>query len=376
MPQGAYKLSDAKPIGAYRLDEAQPEPAAPHGGLSQTYADLGKGILKGAARTGIGLAEMASQSGMVPGLSIAPGLTERARQAMEYTNPAQQIGGYAETAAELAPSAMALGRGVMGAAKSIPGAARDALSAGASAMADERPLLTQIRQAAAKKILSHVLDFTKKPVHGARVVPRPKDASIETELTKALEELRAPEAATSVELPPQAELPAGYEPRTTAPEYAPPPPAPQGRLVPAAPRPSVEQQVADALAESRKPAMPSVTTPPALELPPGYQPRTHGPRNYFLRTEAVAPETPSVSVERLPQAIADLPESWKGFTAPPVIAPRKIDGSGLAAAFQQELIRRGVKPSQAIQMVLRNNDLPADVKATLVKALEVAARQK
>jgi hypothetical protein len=137
MPQGAYKLTDAKPIGAFSLADAQPvaEPAAPEpsrfSSALSTAKDLGIGALKGAAHTALDLGEAA---GNLPNIATGgtlrdavdelygtPGISKAAfpaaREDMAYTNPTQQIGGALETGAEMLVP-------VGEAASAIPNAAR------------------------------------------------------------------------------------------------------------------------------------------------------------------------------------------------------------------------------------------------------------
>lgn len=91
---GGNSALPTKPVSA--------EDFTPKSGMLQTAKDVGIGFGKGAIHSGIDLASMASQSGMIPGLSIAPELTDRAREATAHTNTAQRVGGGLETAAEMA----------------------------------------------------------------------------------------------------------------------------------------------------------------------------------------------------------------------------------------------------------------------------------
>jgi hypothetical protein len=128
-------------------DLAAEQPKAPGSGLGamqtafQGVKDFGIGAVKGAAHTAI---DLGSAVHMIPGVSKAvdtlygtPGLSQAAfpaaREATAYTNPTQQLGGAAETVAEMAipvdagvqalPSAARAGTKfseVMGAARHIP----------------------------------------------------------------------------------------------------------------------------------------------------------------------------------------------------------------------------------------------------------------
>jgi hypothetical protein len=131
-------------VGGAAPDE---QPKAPGSGLGtmatalQGVKDFGIGAVKGAAHTAI---DLGSAVHMIPGVSTAvdklygtPGLSQAAfpaaREATAYSNPTQQLGGAAETVAEMAvpvdagvqalPSAARAGAKfteVMGAAKGIP----------------------------------------------------------------------------------------------------------------------------------------------------------------------------------------------------------------------------------------------------------------
>jgi hypothetical protein len=154
-------------------------------------------------------------------------------------------------------------------------------------------------------------------------------------------------------------------------------PDPMSRIgTPAAPSPAPEMsyQRNPAIDTAERDFMQSIVqrfgakSPPTVSAPPP-PPRPDniiGPRNYFLKTDAVAP-TPTVG--RGAVGIEDLPEAWKPATAPPVIAPRDIGGSELAGAYQRELVQRGIKTADAIKAVRNNPDLPPDVKTQILAAL-------
>ena len=181
--------------------------------------------------------------------------------------------------------------------------------------------------------------------------------------------------------------------RGAAPEAPTAEPEPEAAAVPGAKvvpaqEPTLNDVISKALDALQKPAQPAkITTPPQAELPPGYTPRTTvpkpaAPRPYFLKPETVDDPTTAIQPQAAtgprptPQSVdyMQLPPSWQRNTRPASIAPNEIEGSGLAAAFREELVRRGIQPADAIPLVLRNPDLPIAVKTQLVSALEKVAR--
>jgi hypothetical protein len=363
MPQQNGWTPVAEPKGWTLLEPAKTEPERTWG---DTALDVAKGIGKGAIHSGIDLAAMAAQSGMLPGLtstSLPPQVTEHARDLTPYRNDPQKVGGAIETAAELFSPAKSAGSLALKTPGTLVNIAELAGVPGASLVRRGLQVARMLPKATPAAV--EAAAPTGRLV-GAKLRP------IEQELADAL--TQAPKAMPSVELPPPPKLPAGYTPRTSAPPSVTPPlpesPPQLGRLVGARVKPSVEQEMADAISEVRNaPAAPRITTPPPPELPPGYKPRTStmGPRNYFLKTDAVTP--PEAPPKSASVSMSDLPESWKPMTAPSSIAPRDIGGSELAGSYAQELIRRGVKPAQALKAVRNNPDLPPDVKTQIMTAL-------
>lgn len=115
-------------------------PAEPERSMLGTAAEVGKGILKGAASTVAGIGELAANAGMIPGVRPAaldtamrnPAFT-RAEEMTTATNDAQLVGKGIETVAELAFPAIKGAQAiplasrattkfenVMGAARNIP----------------------------------------------------------------------------------------------------------------------------------------------------------------------------------------------------------------------------------------------------------------
>lgn len=237
------------------------------------------------------------------------------------------------------------------------------------------------------------------PNAGGRLVKQ-KAPTTEAAIADALRDFDQPEVPQSVELPPPAELPPGYEPRTTV-------PAPSrnagGRLVRGS-QPTVEAVISDALDDLNVPEPPArITTPPPADLPPGYTPRTSVPKPKAAPRAPVAPEPPVeppaappkrayflrdvpakvVEDAVAPSDLSDLsqyPASWQPRTSQDVIpaarqtrtvASRKA--APVTAAEVDEvassLMAQGLSPSEAMQAVMRNRQLPPELRASLMTAL-------
>lgn len=164
---------------------------------------------------------------------------------------------------------------------------------------------------------------------GGRLVRPPAAPSVEESMADALTEIRRP-TPQSVSLPPPPQLPPGYQPRTSVPALAPTNQANAGgRLVrtPAEADPSVEDVMARVLKDLQVTPPPrAVSLPSPRELPSGYQPRTSVPRTGAAAQEPVRP--------------ADVPSSESS-------AP--FAGEGLSAyeraALNAELHARGLSPT-------------------------------
>lgn len=232
---------------------------------------------------------------------------------------------------------------------------------------------------------------------GGRLVKSPAGGGVEPAIADALAELRQPERPQSVELPPQRELPPGYEPRTSAPlprQAQPPTPSPNagGRLAPKQ-TPSLQQELADALAEVAKPEQPRlVTTPPQAQLPAGFTPRSTVPkpkparaiapepaaspeapaapkRAYFLRPLSEMKASEGLPVERLgrPVTIEDLPASWRSRTEQ--LSSGGKAGAELGAEALAELQQRGLSVPDALDAVAKNPALSPSQRLNLQSAL-------
>lgn len=272
----------------------------------ETALEVAKGIGKGALHTGLDLAQMAAMSGTIPGLSS--------------TSLPSQVTDRARERTPYRNDPQKVGGAIETAAE---------LYAPAKALVQGVPAMARAIGPTTLNLAEHL------PVVG-----------------KPLRLLRG---AMSM-------LPKAAEEATPAAQAG-------GRLVGARAARSAEQEMADAIAEVRQATpSPKITTPPEPNLPAGYTPRTAAiapKRAYFLKPAAEVPTAPTKGQVGL----NDLPESWKGLTAPPEMAPRDIGGSELAGAYSQELVRRGVKPAAAMKAVRGNPDLPPDVKTQILNAL-------
>ena len=377
------------------------------------------GFAKGAAHTALDLGQQAIDAGMIPGTTssfLNPAfenpVLRKAQEDTAYTNTPERVGGAVETAAELAQPAMEAGKAGLALVRAVPGAvAKIAPSVGpaldrigSSALLDAASYVAPpVRWGqTAARLLGKALDQITPAAAdvanaGGRLVKAGESGakSAEQWISDALEELRQPAKPASVELPPPAELPPGYVPRTEAPPVAPSPNA-GGRVVPAQ-TPTTTQVLSEALAEARAPEPPArVTTPPQVELPPGYTPRTSAPkprtatpsqpapaaapatpaspqRAYFLRSPeeladiAAAKAAPAAAPSEL--TVHDLPEAWKGKVGQDLFPVTGAEGKEIAAAFRQEIAQRGMSPGEAMSLISKNKNLPTVVRSQLIRAI-------
>lgn len=422
-PSGADGWTLVKRAGASAALPTRPVSAEDFAPVkTSTPREFAKGVLKGTASSLAGIGEMMANAGMLPGVLPNMGGPEalrnpvfrRVEEATTAANPAQKAGKTAETVAELAAPAFEAGKAGVALAKAAP-ALLGKVAPAAVEIASHVPIIgAPVRMArTAAKLLGHVLDLSGKEAPqasnaGGRLV-KSSAAKIEEELARTLEELRAPEAPQSVELPPPAELPPGYVPRTDAPPVTVPANA-GGRLVPPQ-TPTTAQALADALAEARVPEPPvRVTTPPEASLPPGYTPRSTVPkptatpkpraakadlpepvkkaiaagerkRAYFLKpveeladaaaTAAEPAVAPSGSLTK-----ADLPASWRSHTGQDIFPLTGDEGKAVVAGLRDELKARGVSIGQARMEISRNRSLPTEIRAQLLRALEQSGKVK
>jgi hypothetical protein len=400
-----------------------------------TGFDIAKGAAKGVGRSVLNVADMAGRTGMFPGLADSERtIRSAAGSHLDNTNDAQRLGGTLETVAELALPVLrggkALAQGAVGAVKNAGGVTPAVFDfathfvPGGRYLRGGRQLLGSVLDAS-KPAASAVDDVAANvPAHfsgtgtPSRALPKgggfsapPRTGPTEAEQAKTAAEAlleRLTGTGAKAEIPsaggfsmPSARAAAQAAPSASAvsgtgsaanimPSGGFSMPAvlqktaavaPTGRLAGKATA-TAEQEVVDAIAEAlNKPAMPRVTTPPAAELPPGYQPRTsapkpsaaapkpkpssdQGPRNYFLKSDAA----PSAAPKGKPVTLDDL----KGTSLEPspiTFEPRTIGGSRLAKNAGTELKKAGVSPDEVIADIQSRTDLTADAKTKLLNAL-------
>lgn len=364
---------------------------------TSTSREVAKGVLKGATSSLAGLGEMLANAGMLPGVAPAAfnedlrhPVFRKAEELTTAANAPQRVGKVAEFAAEVAAPTYQLGKAGIALAQSAPAI----LSKAGPLVAD---LVTEALPfgRVARKILGHVLDSagtkgaSSASNAGGRLVSAGSRPSVDAEIAKALDELRAPELPPSVELPPPADLPPGYVPRA---EVPPPTPSPNvgGRVVPAQ-TPSMTQALTDALAEARVPTPPArVTTPPEASLPPGYTPRATAPRPkmvkpersatppttqparraYFLKSaEEMAPVVEDAVEPTGSLTVGDLPASWRSHTGQDIFPITGEEGKAVVDAMRAELKDRGLSVGEAIASVSKNRQLPTELRSQLLRAL-------
>lgn len=324
------------------------------------------GFAKGAARSALNVAEMGMHAGIVPG--GIPGQPNAGiaflRAGVEPANDAERIGGYVETAAELAAPAAQAGKAALSAARAVPGVVRAAGPAAKAAGSVALDVATAHPLRAAGKVLGFILDAAKPAAKAAAPVTREAPVYTGTSMRPT------PMPSGGFSLPPVVPRPAS---------------APlSGRLVPAKAVP-VEDEIAAALADAPKP-MPTVTTPPAAQLPAGYTPRTSAPkprlvkapepdpaaprkRAYFLKPESElaavaddAPVTPSGNLD-------DLPAAWQQHIGQDLFPLTGKEGEAVAAELVQTLRERGLSVSEAMMAVSKNADIPVQYRQQLLKSL-------
>jgi hypothetical protein len=249
----------------------------------------------------------------------------------------------------------------------------------------------------ARRVLSHVLDSTKKPVSnaGGRLV-KGSALSDEQALINTLEELRTPVVERRVS---NGQLPADIPERRVAPGR-------EGHFTLPKPKAMLnDSQIDDFLtrhggtgpAATPRPVVAPpvrVTTPPQASLPPGYTPRTTVPkakpaalpkalqdeidkpkRAYFLKPveETVAEEAVTPTGTITPD---DLPASWRSHTGQDLFPTTGAVGQELAAALKAELTDRGVSLGEAMARVSSNRSIPTRERAQLLRALNQAYAQR
>lgn len=227
---------------------------------------------------------------------------------------------------------------------------------------------------------------------GGRLVTT-KAPGINQQMADALAELRQPMKPDVVELPPRPSLPAGYVPRSTVPQMteaiAPNSANAGGRLVRGPAPVSVEQGLAEALAELRAPQPPkSVELAPPPQLPPGYTPRTSLPVRMVGAKSAATPPKPTpkptpkagppevqrnLSVIRQP---GDMPKSWHAFMNPEARAQAgTMERQGISSLHRElNNMDASYRAATAGERAMLQG-LPQAYKDALVQALLNGARQ-
>jgi hypothetical protein len=434
MPQGAYNLSDVKPIGAYSLSDIGPAAVSaedfaptnlPYKGQrvpGDTFADklrnaasvLGGealGMVKGAAHSAINLGEMAANGGIL-GLmptGLSDPMFDRARAATAYSDdPAQRFGGGLETAAEFAAPAVDVARLGLTAAE----AAQALLRAAPAAIGKAGPLAADVLSEAlpfgrvARRLLGHVLDSALSKT----AAPAAEKAALDLSAVDLPAGWSVPRGAAADA--PAALMPTGgwSMPAVDAPPAPPAADGPVPRLV-KTPAPTINDALIAGLEDTRTPEPPArVTTPPPADLPPGYTPRTSAPkpkaapkapdsvaepvdepaktvpntRAYFLKPEAVIKAEKAAKAARAarppaPKAdvtVADLPASWQARVGQDLFPVTGDEGKAMLAGLQEEMATRGLTPGQAITAVSKNRTLPTQVRAQLIRALSQTGAAK
>jgi hypothetical protein len=186
-----------------------------------------------------------------------------------------------------------------------------------------------------------------EPPPGTRLV-RPEQAAVEPEIAAMLDEVRASEPVrpppARITTPPQAELPAGYTPRTNVPK-----PKPAKAELPAA---HPARKAAEAKAAKTKQAS---FTPEEV-----------------ARAKARLAERES-AVESVPQTIdlQQLPTSWRTRTDQPIARLTKAEVSSMA----DSMLAEGIDPAEAMSAVTQNPNLPPQLRTELMTALQKIAKR-
>lgn len=301
---------------------------------TQQLKDFGIGVAKGVGSTASSIGEMAANAGLIPGQvgggfepSFRNPLFQRAEEATTATNTPQKIGKYGEQAAELAMPAIEGGK----AALTLGKAAVTKLPGAAVEIASHVPVIG--RPVRMLRMLSKLLPAEAEAATtnaGGRLVAG-ESPKIEQVAADALSELRQPELPARITTPPQAELPAGYTPRTTVPK-------PKAAAAPK--------------------AAPAKPTPDA----------SIGKRNYFLKANAPA-APPREAPANVNISLEDLPASWRSRVGQPLIAPQGAAGRQIASDAAGVLGERGVSAADAMDAVAKNPTLAPAVRMQLQAAL-------
>ncbi len=344
-----------------KAGRASVAPPAPQPVAGDTFADkianaaaaLGHGVVgfaKGAAHTALNAVDAGMNAGVIPG--AVPGMShpgvDYLRDASAANGTAEKIGAGAETVAELAQPGYEAGKLAVMGGRALATKAAPLATAAATAIRSVDPLVLD----AASEVAGHAI--------GA---PFGSSALARRALAFAIKAARksAPDAAETAN--------AG------------------GKLV-LAQTPTLAESLTDALASTRaETPMPRVTTPPQAELPAGYTPRTTVPkprvapkaapaaapeppkRAYFLKSEAdLAPAEASPAPTGTIDPAA-LPASWQKHIGQDLFPLTGKEGEEVAAALADELRTSGMSVGQAMMAVSKNADIPTQFRQQILKSL-------
>lgn len=171
------------------------------------------------------------------------------------------------------------------------------------------------------------------PNFGGTVAGAAKAGDINTMLADSLAEIAAKKETPRITTPPQPELPAGYDPRTSAPK-------------------------------------PKATRPPQATKPKPTA--TMGPKNYFLRKAEASAEPASEPRVAKDITFDDLPMEWRKYTFQDF--GKKITTADMAKALSYEMSKSGITPEEVMADVTRNKDLPAALRIQVFDALNRTRR--
>jgi hypothetical protein len=143
-----------------------------------------------------------------------------------------------------------------------------------------------------------------------------------------------------------------------------------------------------------------VTTPPQASLPPGYTPRTTAPKPKATKPPAALPKALQAEIDKPKRAYFlkpveeladvadeavtptgsltpdDLPAAWRSHTGQDIFPTTGAEGKELAAALKAELTDRGVSVGEAMARVSNNRAIPTRERAQLLRALNQAYSQR
>lgn len=201
------------------------------------------------------------------------------------------------------------------------------------------------------------------PNAGGRLVPR-TEPTLHDVLSQVLDEVQASKSPANVTLPPAAELPPGYTPRTTVPK----------RMVKAAPPPPNT-----AAPEAATPPRPYFLKSPQQLADEAAAPPSSGPRPYFLKSpEQMAADAPQAATGATSGSLTinDLPMAWRSRVGQDIFPTTGAESKEVMDAMRQELKDRGLTIGQAITEVSKNKNISTQLRSQLLRSLStMSARQ-